>query len=563
MSDDLIRRVIDGVMQGLVTKAEADYILRKERNTRLDQALESYLQTTMPQVTAPTQIPTVGVTPDAISGPRQGPDAGKALPILAGIIFTAVLIGLVFYLGGGPTGLVVLNLPTENVTNATYAVDQNITGLNISGVLYGEGNASVWFDTPSGTLLAGSVTSDTGTPRTDKAGYAADESISVEHAPADATYYFDDGSASATVTPPFPATTNGTLLIVANESGTLTTYRLPIIIGDVLRAVAFADTCIETCAFAPTTGVIRIETQGDAQLELTSVHAGIEQANVPPELAMPFIPVTVESQTIVNLSGHFTDANDDTLYYSTSASDIVDARIEGDLLILTPLRTDTETLSIYASDLRDVARTTIDITSIAQEANITTNETTITENATANATENITTNATLNLTENATINATLNETNVSITINGSVDCNNPNPNLRPLECLLNSTQNYFLNQEIYWYDSTRTPVARFTPIGNMLVTGEVIENSDGAPPQGAYSIGYADDNLDIVPTIWVDQDGNLHLRGRLYEENNNLEPPTNTYSFNNRKGITLAYADLHSGDLHLRGNVIPYRKALG
>jgi hypothetical protein len=213
-------------------------------------------------------------------------DAGKRTPMLfmaaSVLIVSILLIGAVSLLGNqGSTGYVVLGIPQQNITsqNVTIPINQTIIALNISGALYGEGNASVYFDTPQGSLLVGTVTSDDGSPRTDKPSYDPSAPIMIEHAPSDASYYFDDSSTASPVDIPFNTTRNGTLLIVANISGTLATYRLPIIIGDAVGAIAFENLCAQTCDMPPTNGSLRIVTTGNATLGLARVDAAVAAAN--------------------------------------------------------------------------------------------------------------------------------------------------------------------------------------------------------------------------------------------------------------------------------------------
>ena len=452
----------------------------------------------------------------------------------------------------------------ESITNAT--------SITVTGVLYGEGTASVWFDTAAGSRLIANITSDTGAPRTDKAGYAVGESISVEHAPSDATYYFDDGVTSAPVSPPFAATVPGTLLIVANESGNLTTYRLPISIGDAVRTTLVTDACAETCSMEASSGNSRIETTGDVTLNMT-LRVNVPQANHPPIPVAVLPPVTVNASATLDLAPYFADPDGDALHFSTGASDIVDASVNGSVLTLTALRSGDGALFVYTSDLRDVISSSIELTSVVESVNamnesapliippvnISSNETP--SNVTPPA--NITGNATPNVSEgvNATINETaVNETTTNVTTNATttLDCSNPDPNLRPVDCLTGN--NTLLGESIYWENIDRKQVARITPIGNLLITGRVLQGDTATPASLDFRITYLDNDFNSVPTIWVDSaTGDLHLRGRLYEENANIVPPQDSYSVMNRRGVFLVYSDRRAGDLYVRGNVIPLR----
>jgi hypothetical protein len=142
----------------------------------------------------------------------------------------------------------------------------------------------------------------------------------------------------------------------------------------------------------------------------------------------------------------------------------------------------------------------------------------------------------------------------------SVGCDDADYNRRPSYCLLNTSR--MLDEDLIWEDLDRRPVARITSLGNLVLTGRVIENDvTGAPQAREFTIGYTDSDFNYVPTIWI-SNGDLHLRGSLYEERKDLSPGSGSYIANNRHGINLLYANRESGDLYLRGNVIMYRKSV-
>jgi hypothetical protein len=572
---------------GKITAREAEYYLEKECGMSISaQDDSSTIENARP---GEKEITPPHTTPSAITQTTPTNNSYKTYTILL-LIALIVIAGLfIVRFEGGTAGLVTLNINSffggENATNNTYAITENVTGLNVSGTLYGEGDASIWFDTPGGRLLIGTVTSDDGTPRTDKAGYATGENVSIEHAPLDATYYLDDGAQTIAVTLPFPApAASGTLLIVANESGSLSTYRLPIIIGTAERATTFENLCADTCSINATTGIITAEVSDGARLLITGVALDAVHTNRPPQQAVPLPTLTVNQSASIDLSPYFMDPDGDALLYSTGSSDLVNASVTGSELTLTALTDGNGTMTIYVSDLKELVTAPLDIVSIGatpiivENASVNTTGNVTMSNVTANETTNVTpvenvTTPIENITtpfENVTtptenITIPTNETNVTApnTTLVALDCSDPNPNNRPLECVQNSSTNYFPDQEIYWYDTGRTAVARFSPIGNLIITGDVIPDSTGTAQAGMFSIGYADDNGNIVPTVWIDNDGNLQLRGMLHEENEQIIPAPNSYSFNNRKGITLAYANLATGDLYIRGNVIPFRRSIG
>jgi hypothetical protein len=127
-------------------------------------------------------------------------------------------------------------------------------------------------------------------------------------------------------------------------------------------------------------------------------------------------------------------------------------------------------------------------------------------------------------------------------------------------CLYQNTSKYFTDQDIILRNLDRQPVAQFTPIGNLLIGGTIIENSTAQPGSRDFRIGYVTRDGVSQTTIWIDNNnGDLHLRGTLNEANTNLNPPRGSYSVSNSRGVYLAYADQDQGDLYIRGNVIPGR----
>jgi hypothetical protein len=481
-------------------------------------------------------------------------------------------------LNNGVSGFATLHIPDQNYsTNVSINITQNITGLKVTGTMFGDGTANMYFRTASGDMLVGILTSDDGTPHTAKASYLVGEEVIIEHLPTSYNAYLDDGITNTQTTIPFAAPTNDmTLLLIANESDNLTTYRIPIIIGTTDRTTTFENLCQDTCLFDVTTGELIVETTGTAQVSFSNIETTVQQ-NTAPILAIPFVPTAIQQTTTIDLALHFADSDGDTLYYSAENTPYATITIDNNILTITPLQDGTDSITIYASDLKDITSRTLDIsisgmTPAVQNdtnntiINTTTDNTTIEVNTTTqNSTELNTTvfgnnTTTINVTETNTTTPAFNNTNTSAA--SAVDCSNPNPNERPIECVIGTDTNYFSEQDIYWYDAAREPVARFSTVGNLLITGDVLQHSIAPAEQDIFSIGYSDEELNIIPTIWIDRAGNLHLRGALHEEQGQIVPPAGSYSFNNKKGITLAYANLQTGDLYLRGNAIPYRKSV-
>ncbi len=526
--NERIAKVLEGLDAGRITAKEADAYLRAACGTTLD-----------------------SVRPVSQTTGQVSPPGRPSHPFMLALIIMVVVgvTGFVYY--GDVTGFIVLDIPQENVTNRTYSIPP-VLGLNITGVLYGDGTATIWLDTPAGTHLVGTIDSEDGLPRTDKAGYGQGELVSIINAPENASYYFDDGTSTA-VDIPFPAA-SGDLLIVTPDA----TYRLPIIIGAATRATAFTELCVETCEMEETAGTLRIETTGESFLELTTVQG--TRPNSPPQGTLG--PLEVIGETTINLDDHFTDVDGDDLYYDVGTSNLVTASIDGSILTLTPIQAGSGYLIVYASDLVELVPVTIAInvtlpvSSDVPDSTATFNDTAPVTNSTLNTTT---------LTENPETTAVPIPVNSSsnTTLNITLECSGGNPNTLSEECLLMSPDTYFPEQDIFWENSARQRVARFTVIGNLLLTGDIIEQSTARPAADDFSLGYVDDDYDTIPTIWIDgKTGDLHLRGRLVEESANLSPPQGSYTVTTRRKVHLAYADLAAGDLHLRGNAIPYRRSI-
>ena len=160
------------------------------------------------------------------------------------------------------------------------------------------------------------------------------------------------------------------------------------------------------------------------------------------------------------------------------------------------------------------------------------------------------------------MNETIIEENITdTTINETVDCSHPDPNQRPLECIMGENTTFFQEENLVVENKRAERVGRFTPIGNLLIKGEVIENSNQEPNNYDYQFGYTNQETgEFITTIWINTEtGDLHLRGRLTEMNNNVKAEVGTYSITNKRGIILGNVDRRQGNMILRGNVIPYR----
>ena len=145
----------------------------------------------------------------------------------------------------------------------------------------------------------------------------------------------------------------------------------------------------------------------------------------------------------------------------------------------------------------------------------------------------------------------------------TIDCSHPNPNMRPLECILHENTSYFHEERISVENKNAVLVGEFTIIGNLKIRGDYVEQSSETPNDFDYQAGYIGDDGFFIPTIWINTEtGDLHLRGNLTEANSNIVSREGMTTITNKRGIILAVIDRFTGDMILRGNIIPFRRTL-
>ena len=302
-----------------------------------------------------------------------------------------------------------------------------------------------------------------------------------------------------------------------------------------------------------------------ANLTITAITAAQPRPNLPPIQLLTVPNVTIEQgqNVSLDLNTYFTDPDNDTLTYDFMNVPGVTMSVSDGILTITGVATGTQQSIVYASDLYSITQSNLfTITVTAAATNTTPNATENNTTALSNTSENSTANVTNETNETATppVGTTENQTNS--TANTTLDCSNPDPNQRPLACLQENASTYFNDSDKYWENLDRSPVAKFNALGNMLITGEVIEHAAGAPGQGDFALGYNDADGNFVATIWIDAQGNLHLKGTLHEEQLQLNPSAGSYSLITRRSLYIMYADTTTGDLYLRGNLIPGRRSI-
>jgi hypothetical protein len=503
--------------------------------------------------------------------------AGSAIALVLVLAFAGF-----FYANSGITGFAVFEDPVENTYNFERTFNANteeplqierLLGLRISGTIQGTG-ATVRLVSGEDSYVVANLdggSSVTYSLSTDKSEYNLGETIDVTIEPAGT-------SASLYVTHNDEDTLLETTSFTPNETGTYTFFAIITTDNDIYRLEvnttvaaenategagqtstvtentggSFTAVCDETCLLQDElenpTLIVSLEEGSTLTIdELSVIEVETNEAPIQTQEFANISLATGESVTIT-LSDYFNDANEDEISYDFSQIDDLDVEILGDNLEITSNTPGEYTGHVYATDGLNLVNGndfTITVTGDAVTPGV---EDNTTENATIPDEETASE-------ENLTIgNATDTEAPLTLT-----DCNDPNPNRRPLSCIEGAEADYFSSRPIYLENAGREQVARITTFGNIIITGELVERSTARPSSDDFRISYlAGDGQTEITTAWIDSGtGNLNLIGEVFEEQFSLVPPTpDAYQVQNQKGTTLAYFDRRSGDLYLRGNVV-------
>ena len=118
-------------------------------------------------------------------------------------------------------------------------------------------------------------------------------------------------------------------------------------------------------------------------------------------------------------------------------------------------------------------------------------------------------------------------------------------------------------ENVFLKNNNRGNVARVTPLGNMIIRGQVFENSAQSPGKNDFRVTARDNNLDYISVAWIDTStGDLHLTGVVIEEDFFLSPTSNAFVIQNKRNVNLAYIDRNTGNLHVKGNLIQNRETI-
>ncbi len=509
---------------------------------------------------------------------RAGP-AHKAASLVVGFsIIMVSLFAVLFYSTGGATGAVVLEVRDvgQNYTgNATLALALNsTTRVNVTGMASGEGDIAL-------TLVHGGertliyrylhAPSATAHARLPKAAFPQGEDVTYEASDVSSAYLMDGAQAlpldgTQRIAGLAPGEYDLVLLVNSSDAG-LAQERLPFSVvpaGTPAPAEAF-NACGDACRVNITgDATLEIAVTDGASLRLERVLLG-SQENRPPALAAQ-VPDLVGARAVrIALAPLFADPDGDTLSFTSSDYPGNNETIENGTLTVEGAP-GTYGYVIYATDGAQLASTNMFSVTLTGDAAPAPgqNETSAAPGGT-NASQGTPQQG------NATAPGASTDANATAAPQDNAtqpgqrgDCSDPDPNRRPLECIQENGSTYFRPEDIDIENKAAVLVGRLTPIGNLLIRGDVVEHSTAAPDPSDYQMGYTDDGGDFVPTLWIDTaSGDLHLRGSLTEANGNVPLGEGLSAIANGRGIVLALIDRHAGDLTLRGNVIPYRRSLG
>ncbi len=590
----LKRKAARALQEGVITRAEYDFFLEKELGLKRT-----------------SEHPAIAYAKKKSHEEHKREAKAKAGATLAVIILLSGMLWAFNTTNEGLTGYTILsqgtssgkNLPPSPLTitsNQTYELNASgLTRLAMSGNLT-NGSAEILLEANNQQWLVwqGSTRPARYSVTTDKTSYALNETVNVSVEPAGASVTLWLTLPSGEKEPVFtsPVTSEpGTHVLDAliNDSGTIAKASTTFTVRNETntsndtpreeeRTISFTDACLETCALAPLTGTITITISVTSGKLVINEWLLKEATNNPPfRIAdIPDVTLAEGEETNLSMSDYFTDPEGDPLTYDFLNVPNANITINGSILTIKGTSTGESKTIIYASDLEAIAESniiTITVQPASQNANnqsgrgegTTTNETrpknetkTTGQGGTPPPTPAGATNKT-NESSRGTRPSQENATNTtSATTTKPAACDNPDPNQRPPECFIGEERKYFREGDGFLIeDRARNVVARFNALGNLLIRGGVFENAAGAPAKNDFAIGHLNDDYQFIPTVWISSEtGDLYLKGGLHEEELTLTIPRGMYSFQSRRGINLGYANPRTGDLYLRGNLIPYRR---
>jgi hypothetical protein len=498
------------------------------------------------------------------------------------LVLVLAVISFTFLKPGGLTGYVVADQPVEQVHefNQEYLTSSDTTlsyerlkGLKITGSIEGPG-AVVRLKTATREYLVANLTgtsAKTFTLTTDRKSYSVGESVIITINPEIATksVYVQKGENNTLLNETtFLPIEEGEYTIVAiittendilrlslnftvqNESQDNTTNEV-VSATENMNENTFSDLCQESCLLQEEENnpTISVELLEGSKLTISDLLTIEMQTPTQPVQVKTFADTNLnigESKSYV-LDEYFSNPSGGNLSYDVSQVQGVTAIVSTNILTLTGEVNGEYSAHVYATDGNSMLTGNDFKITVGSEVQ---NQTNKTETSPTPET-------------NETTNTTINQTITSAPT--GPDCNDPNPNNRPLSCIEGSEDEYFTPKIIYLENIDKAPVARVTTFGNLVIQGNLVQNSQSSPSSSDFRVSRSTPESESETTVaWINsQTGDLHLKGSLYEEQIDLVPPnTDAFLVQNRKGTTLGYFDKASGNLYLRGNLITEKKEL-
>jgi hypothetical protein len=558
-----------------------------------------------------SDLESIAESPETMSAPsayvteKQTSDEEKKKKVLllsaaATIIFLAIL-GLLFTTPGALTGFTTANREVQQTINFNQSFNQytetqldlgTITGLKISGNLEGTGAKIILRINGTDYLVADitnpnivNLTTETepAPPEqipqysitTDKSSYLLGETVTITVTPdtenkslyvsyGEQTQILENNTyltqnlgehqAIALITLPNDILRIETNFTVTNESTNETTSTENLTppseppLPEQTSTYEFSGLCAETCNIPETSNAILIiETSENSTLTITQITTTQNKENQAPEQTqtIPDITQTTQETTTLDLNKYFSDPDNDTIQYDINQIPEIDATISQNILTIASATPGIYTAYIYATDGDKLVTSntfTITIISATTETPTETNQTT-----------------------NTTTNETIPITNTTETPTATDPCSNPDLNLRPSTCFVGLEEQAFESLSLPLQDRQRGNVGMFTRFGNLIIKGMLVQGASGTPNDNDFQIGFTENsefNQTNIMTVWIDSEtGNLYLKGKIYENQEILEPAQyNTYVIRNKFGLILGYFDQLKGDLYLRGNIVQLGK---
>jgi hypothetical protein len=503
------------------------------------------------------------------------------LSIAAAFLFMSLMIGLIITSNPQITGNVILDTENTISTNKeitgieTIFLNQtNITGIKIIGEIKGS-YAKITANINGEKQLVGEINIE---PQiyTLKDQYSTNEEINIQTYPEleNKSYYLDFENNIKTIEEEFTTNKTGEYKIIVLGNLNQETIRLEKTIQienntnetteNPIPTKTFTNLCEETCNINQSNNItITIETNNQSSIiieeiiinqqrnqeqttENNQTNTTIQENRKPVQIKqIKDLEIQINQTKEINLSQYFIDPEEQRLLYETNELIILETQIQNEIIEFKAKEKGKTLVYFYVTDGEDLLVSdtfNIEVYEEIAEANQTN---TTQESATA---EQVTENNTTNNVTNSTINTTKNIT---------TSCDNTDPNLRPPECIQGKEQEYFVLENVFLEYNDRSKAARITPLGNMIITGEVIENSNINSQTEDFKVTRVNSLFEEETIAWIDKDtGSIHLVGELVEEDFFLKPTNNAFVIQNKRNVNLAYIDRNTGDLHLKGNII-------